>query len=285
VTAVAFRPDSVELLQRMGLRAVRADVRDRGSLYAPLDGADLVINATVSVPCDPARVRFCGEVAEAGLGHVAEVVRQLGVPRLVSCSLLRSAAPSDGSFFDEESVPLTAGEEKARAALDKSGDTRQVVVRLGEVYSGDGQAWQILAQALHEAKAPILGDGNGMRQVIHSDDAAAALVALATDMLGTMSLLLFASSYLGRERVSGDGGQQLQGASSVRRSGRQQRGHTAHSGGGHRGAGPAAAAAVPGAHGRSADRGDHCCGQLLGGHRLRPAAAAAARVAAPRALL
>ncbi len=184
VECLVFHRDSVMAVQRLGLRGAQADVRDRGTLYEHLEGADVVINVTASSPDDPARVRFCDEVVAKGLPNVAEVVRQLGVRNLVSCSLLIGARPEDDSFFDEESGPKSEAEEAARRALAGEAKTKHVMMRLAQVYSGDCQSMQALAVSLHEQKAAVLGGGSAWSQLVHSDDAAAALVAMATDMMG-----------------------------------------------------------------------------------------------------
>jgi putative NADH-flavin reductase len=63
VVGLAFRPDSIPALNHLGLsNAAQCDVRDRGSLYRHFENCDVVINATSSVPLDPARTRYIAEV-------------------------------------------------------------------------------------------------------------------------------------------------------------------------------------------------------------------------------
>jgi hypothetical protein len=59
--------------------------------------------------------------------------------------------------------------------------TRLVQLRVGQVYCGDSPSLQSLAVALHEQKVTVLGEGNNRMALVHADDAAACVVAIADE--------------------------------------------------------------------------------------------------------
>jgi hypothetical protein len=135
VVGGVFAPNSLEALQRLGIEGALCDVRHRGSLFKLIEGSDVVVNATNSVPMDPARERFIQEVEESA-SNVARVCRELGVANLLSFgSLLRARPESQGSFDEDSGVVSVREEGELRELAGKK--TRLIQLRLGNVYCGD----------------------------------------------------------------------------------------------------------------------------------------------------
>lgn len=181
VRGVVFRPDSLLHVERMGCECVVGNVLQKHTLYNSFDSSDLIINATTSFAVDQARSIFTRDVASSGMVNVAEVARDCNAP-LITTSLLSDVAT--GGFFDENEERFSEGESGARKVFEEL-RKRHVVMRFPLLYSGDSLFFQHLAAILQTGKLSLNGNGDNIIPLIHSDDAASAVVQVALDILNS----------------------------------------------------------------------------------------------------
>ena len=193
VTSVVFRPDSQIALSRLGAESHRGDVREKATLFDAIEGSDLVVNCTASVPVDPARDGFCFDTQSKGMPNVAQVCKVMQVAHLITVSLLTAGQPLDGSPFAEKSPdpavssPALDGENSASSILADS-STRHTVVRLGQVYSGDSHWCTVFAEKLHASHVVVIGDGFNVRPLIHAEDACDSILAVAYEAISSLKV-------------------------------------------------------------------------------------------------
>lgn len=112
-----------------------------------------------------------------GCGHgVVGLVRSAEGERTVR-SL--GGEPRQADLFDANSLARAAeGEQIAREAGARHG-FQVAVLRCGGFYSADAAHSRMLAEGLARRRLPIIGRGDAVMALIHSDDAAGAFVAAA----------------------------------------------------------------------------------------------------------
>ena len=178
----------------LGVPLVKADLSDVHALYGTLAAhrcTAIVHCGAISGPMlardDPAALMQTNVV---GTLNVLEATRRLGLRRIVVCSSLMVYGPNDGSALDEDSPLLAtdtygasklAAEAMVRAyAADHGVDA--VMARLAWVYGPRRQTACGIRRMLEDAiaaKATRFESGSSaMRQYVHVEDVASALVAL-----------------------------------------------------------------------------------------------------------
>lgn len=178
----------------LGIPIVEADLGDLHALYGTLaaHGCGAVVHCgAVSGPMlargDPAGLMRTNVV---GTLDVLEAARRLGLRRVVVCSSLMVYGPNDGSPLDEDS-PLeaadtygaskVAAEALVRAYASEHG-VDAVMARLAWVYGPRRQTAcgirRMVEDALAGRPTRFASGASAMRQYVHVDDAASALVAL-----------------------------------------------------------------------------------------------------------
>ena len=189
----------------LGVALVKADLSDVHALY----GALTVHRCTAIVHCgaisgpmlarnDPAGLMATNVV---GTLNVLEATRRLGLHRIVVCSSLMVYGPNDGSVLDEGSPLLAtdtygaskvAAEAMVRAyAADHGVDA--VMARLAWVYGPRRQTACGIRRMLEDAIAGKVtrfdSGSSAMRQYVHVEDVASALIALLQAPKGAARLV------------------------------------------------------------------------------------------------
>ena len=167
-----------------------ADLFDAESLAKAADGCDTVIHAATAIPTKqkttPADWAMNDHIRRKGTRCLTEAAAKIGAKTYVQQSIAWVARPKDESAFDENSpvVPEPAiqsaidAEAIAREAESAEGFTVSIL-RGGFFYDSESAHTRMIADALRKRQMPIIGGGEAMWAIIHTDDAASAYVAAA----------------------------------------------------------------------------------------------------------
>jgi nucleoside-diphosphate-sugar epimerase len=187
-----------ERLERLGARAVEADVFDEASLRRAFDGADAVVNLLTHVPsvdrmADPAAWDENDRVRTEASAAIARAAQAAGVQRLVQESIAFVYADGGDAWLDED-APVAGGgvtttaltaERNARELFD--GDT--VVLRFGLFMGPDSGSTRAALGAARGGDSVALGPPGAYRPTLWLDDAAAAIAAALRVPAGTYNVV------------------------------------------------------------------------------------------------
>ena len=197
MTGVTRSARGREQLERVGARAVEADVFDEASLRRAFDGADAVVNLLTHVPsadrmADPSSWEENDRVrteASAAIARAAEAAR---VQRLVQESIAFVYADGGDAWLDED-APVAGGgvtttaltaERNARELFDA--DT--VVLRFGLFMGPDSGSTRAALEAARGGASIAVGPPGAYRPTLWLDDAAAAIAAALRAPAGTYNV-------------------------------------------------------------------------------------------------
>src|ERR1700726_3230255 len=167
-----------------------ADLFDADSLARAAEGSDTVIHAATAIPVKqktiPADWAMNDHIRRKGTRCLTEAAAKIGAKTYLQQSIAWVARPKNDSPFDEDSpvVPAPAlqsaidAEAIAREAESAEGFTVSIL-RGGFFYDSESAHTRMLADALRKRQMPIIGGGEAMWAIIHTDDAASAYVAAA----------------------------------------------------------------------------------------------------------
>jgi nucleoside-diphosphate-sugar epimerase len=167
-----------------------ADLFDAESLATAADGCDTVIHAATAIPAKrkvvPADWAMNDRIRRKGTRCLTEAAAKIGAKAYLQQSVAWIARPKDESAFDENSpaVPDPAiqsaidAEAIAREAGSADGFT-VAILRGGFFYDSESAHTRMLADGLRKRQMPIIGTGDAVWAMIHTDDAASAYVAAA----------------------------------------------------------------------------------------------------------
>jgi nucleoside-diphosphate-sugar epimerase len=189
-------PPSAELLQTMGAKPVKLDLRDARSVRALVleNEPEAIVHEATAL----AEVKFArdmdkitaktNELRTAGVDALLAAARETGVRRFVAQSVAAfSRYAREGGPVKTENDPVDPVPPKhfrqgaaALVHLEKAvTDFGGIALRYGAFY---GAANDGTIEPVRKRQFPIVGDGGGVWSWIHLDDAAAATVlALAHD--------------------------------------------------------------------------------------------------------
>jgi UDP-glucose 4-epimerase len=197
VTGVTRSAGGRERLDRLGARAVEADVFDASSLRRAFDGADAVVNLLTHVPradrmADPSAWAENDRVRTEASAAIARAAQAARVQRLVQESIAFVYADGGDTWLDED-APVAGGgvtttaltaERNARERFD--GDT--VVLRFGLFMGADSGSTQAALEAACGGASIAPGPPGAYRPTIWLDDAAAAVAAALGVPAGTYNV-------------------------------------------------------------------------------------------------
>jgi nucleoside-diphosphate-sugar epimerase len=166
-----------------------ADLFDSESLAKAAEGCDTVIHAATSIPAKrkvvPADWAMNDRIRRKGTRCLSEAAAKIGAKAYLQQSIAWVARPRDESAFDEDSpaVPDPAiqsaidAEAIAREAGSVDGFT-VAILRGGFFYDSESAHTRMLADGLRKHQVPIIGSGNAVWAMIHTDDAASVFTAV-----------------------------------------------------------------------------------------------------------
>lgn len=186
-----------ERLERLGARAVEADVYDEASLRRAFDGADAVVNLLTHIPtaermADPSAWEENDRLRTEASAAVARAAQAAGVRRLVQESIAFVYADGGDAWLDED-APVAGGgvtttaltaERNARELF--GGDT--VVLRFGLFTGPDSGSALAALDAASGGASIAFGPPGAYRPTLWLDDAAAAIAAALRVPAGTYNV-------------------------------------------------------------------------------------------------
>jgi len=168
----------------------QADLFDSDSLARAADGCDAVIHAATAIPVKqktaPSDWSMNDHIRRKGTRCLTEAAGKIGAKIYLQQSVVWVARPEDQSAFDEESP--TVPDPVMQSAIDAEAIAREAassegfvtaVLRCGAFYDSDSAHMRMLAEGLKKGSMPIIGSGDAMWAMIHTDDAASAFVTVA----------------------------------------------------------------------------------------------------------
>jgi UDP-glucose 4-epimerase len=186
VTGVTRSAAGRERLERLGARAVEADVFDAASLGPVFAGADAVVNVLTHVPpaarmADPAAWAENHRVRSEASAAIARAAQAAGVRRLAQESIAFVYADGGDAWLDED-APVAEGGVATTALLAErnaselfAGDT--VVLRFGQFMGPESDSAQAALAAARRGESVAAGPPGAYRPTVWLDDAAAAIAA------------------------------------------------------------------------------------------------------------
>jgi nucleoside-diphosphate-sugar epimerase len=167
-----------------------ADLFDAESLAKEADGCDTVIHAATAIPAKrkvvPADWAMNDRIRRKGTRCLTEAAAKIGAKTYLQQSVVWVARPKDESAFDEDSPSVP--DPRMQSAIDAESIAREAgsvdgfvtaVLRGGAFYDPDSAHILMLADAVRKREMPIIGTGDAVWAMIHTDDAASAFVTVA----------------------------------------------------------------------------------------------------------
>lgn len=167
-----------------------ADLFDADSLAAAADGCDTVIHAATAIPTKqkttPADWAMNDRIRRKGTRCLTEAAAKIGARTYIQQSVVWVANPKDSSAFDEDS-PFVS-DSLLQSAVDAEAIAREagssegfftMILRGGAFYDCDSAHTRMLAEGIRKRAMPIIGRGDGVWSIVHTDDAASAYVIAA----------------------------------------------------------------------------------------------------------
>jgi len=166
------RPNEALFLRPMGdvgqVQPVQANLRDKRSCAAAMDGADAVINL-VGVLYEAGAQKF-DTIHEIGARRLASLAREAGVSRFIQMSAIGADAASTSAYARSKA----AGEATVLACLPGA-----TIVRPSIVFGPEDQFFNKFAALARIAPAlPLIGGGTTKYQPVYVKDVAAGIAEL-----------------------------------------------------------------------------------------------------------
>ena len=189
VTAVARSAEKRAALERLGARAVAADLFDRDQLSTVLRGHDAVVNLATHIPASSLRMVLPGAWREndrlrrEASAALVDAALAAGIGRFVQESFA-PVYPDRGDAWIDEMTPIAparynrtvADAEHAAARFCEAG-CAGVVLRFAVFYGPDSRFLADLVRAVQHGYAPLFGPPAAYISSVAHDDAAAAVIA------------------------------------------------------------------------------------------------------------
>jgi 2-alkyl-3-oxoalkanoate reductase len=168
----------------------QGDLFDPESLARAADGCDTIIHAATAIPTKqkpaPADWAMNDRIRRKGTRCLTEAAAKIGAKTYIQQSIVWVASPKDGAPFDEDSPVVP--DPSVQSAIDAEDIAREggsaegfstAVLRGGAFYDSESGHTHMFADALRKRAMPIIGRGDAVWAMIHTDDAASAFVACA----------------------------------------------------------------------------------------------------------
>lgn len=172
VRVAVRRPNEALFLRTTGdvgqVQPIQANLRDRHSCAAAMDGADAVINL-VGVLYEAGAQKF-DTIHEIGARRLASLASEAGISRFIQMSAIGADAASTSAYARSKA----AGEAAVRECLPDA-----TIVRPSIVFGPEDQFFNKFAALARVAPVlPLVGGGMTKYQPVYVKDVAAAIAAL-----------------------------------------------------------------------------------------------------------
>jgi nucleoside-diphosphate-sugar epimerase len=178
------------VIRAMGGEPRHADLFDAESLAKAADGCDTVIHAATAIPTKRKVVSadwaMNDRIRRKGTRCLTEAAAKIGAKTYLQQSVVWVARPKDESAFDEDSPAVP--DPLVQSAIDSESIAREAgsvdgfataILRGGAFYDSESAHIRMLADAVRKREMPIIGKGEAVWAMIHTDDAATAFVTVA----------------------------------------------------------------------------------------------------------
>ncbi|MDQ1402203.1 MAG: hypothetical protein QOG03_519 [Actinomycetota bacterium] len=199
VTGIARGPDKAALLRSLGATPVEVDIYDPEGMGQAMAGHNAVIHMATKIPS-------IAKMAMPGAWSENDRLRREGTKIMVDAALAAGAQvfikesitfpyEDGGDRWLDESTPddtvpyldsALAAEGETRRFAEDGG--RGVVLRFAAFYGPDNLHSREMVTAVERGLAPAVGAAEGYVSIIHTDDAAAAVVAALEAPSGTYNV-------------------------------------------------------------------------------------------------
>jgi nucleoside-diphosphate-sugar epimerase len=183
-------PKAESSVREAGGEPRHADLFDADSLAKAAEGCDTVIHAATAIPTkqktSPADWAMNDHIRRKGTRCLTEAAAKIGAKTYLQQSIAWVARTKNDAPFDEDS-PLIS-EPAIQSAIDAEAIAREAesaegftvsILRGGYFYDSESAHSRMIASALRKRQMPIIGSGETVWAMIHSDDAASAYVLAA----------------------------------------------------------------------------------------------------------
>ena len=190
VTGLVRSSNAENTVRAAGGEPRQADLFDADSLAHAADGCDSVIHAATAIPAKrktiPADWAMNDRIRRKGTRCLTEAAAKIGAKTYLQQSIVWVARPKNESAFDEDSPtvpdPIVQSAIDAEAIARDAGSAEgfvTAVLRGGFFYDSDSARTHMLGDALRKRAMPVIGRGDAVWAMIHTDDAASAFVTVA----------------------------------------------------------------------------------------------------------
>ncbi len=197
VTGVTRSAGGRRRLERLGARAVEADVFDEASLRRAFDGADAVVNLLTHIPrvdrmADASAWEENDRLRSRASAAIARAAHTAGVRRLVQESIAFVYADGGDAWLEEDAPVDGAGVTRTALAAERNarelfgGDT--VVLRFGLFLGPDSESSVAALRTARGGASIAVGPPGAYRPTLWLDDAAAAIAAALRVPAGTYNV-------------------------------------------------------------------------------------------------
>jgi nucleoside-diphosphate-sugar epimerase len=191
VTAIVRNLEKGRILESLGVDLVQGSILDQDSLLRALPGHDVVINFASAIPRkSKSSARDWEMNDQLRLQGTANVLETIGNQPMFYCQAGIAFLYGDhkGKWVDESSatypnaITRSAGEMERQFVESKHSDLHGVSFRFSAFYHEDAWHTQYMIHELQKRRVPIIGDGTFYWNLIHVDDAAAAVITVLENM-------------------------------------------------------------------------------------------------------
>jgi nucleoside-diphosphate-sugar epimerase len=166
-----------------------ADLFDPESVAKAAAGCDTMIHAATAIPTkpktNPADWAMNDHIRRKGTRCLTEAAAKIGAKTYLQQSIAWIARPKDDSAFDEDSPSMP--DPAIQSAIDAEAIAREAgsvdgftvaILRGGFFYDSESAHTRMLVDGLRKHQMPLIGSGDALWAMIHTDDAASAFVAV-----------------------------------------------------------------------------------------------------------
>ncbi|HEY7119654.1 MAG TPA: NAD(P)-dependent oxidoreductase [Tepidisphaeraceae bacterium] len=191
VTGIGRTPEKRAALEQAGAAAVEVSIFDPAALRRAVAGHDVVVNVATHIP-PGMRIFFRwawrtnDRIRRQGAANLADAAIADGARRFVQESFA-PVYPDRGDAWIDETTPIApvrynrtvADAEAAAERFSASGRTG-IILRFGGFYGPDASHVRDLIRYVRKGWGPLPGPPDAFMSSVSHDDAASAVVALAT---------------------------------------------------------------------------------------------------------
>lgn len=185
VVALSRSPENAALIAQLGGLPFSGDLFNPDDMIRGAEGADAILHLATHIPRKPMAAAWAlnDRIRTEGTANLLRAARVNGVPFF----LTQSVALLYGDQQGREVTPETPLPEKQPAMLRSAVEMERLVrdaagnqlvyaiLRFGNFYSADSAQTQGLLESICKGKIPMIGKGDFFWNMIHADDAAAAV--------------------------------------------------------------------------------------------------------------